>query len=116
MELLSSEKVRRWYNEQVKKIPVVLAVQAEELARQAYELRNKAIKEAREMMQDKRAAMTLDRENPIISFEMLISKKMEKKKISRELACWDTIQSAIRTNEKVNTTFGLNADGSLRGV
>ena len=114
VNMRTSDEVRHWYNEQVKTIPITLAKKAEELARQAHRLRNEAIEEARNMMQDREEAEKLDHDHPVIPFETLISRKMEKKNMTWESACWDAIYTAIKTNEEVNERFGLNADGSLK--
>jgi len=112
MEKMSDTRIRKWYiahNDDISN-QVDRSAPLEDQARQAHELRNLYRIQARGMMQDRHAAEELDRTSPNVGFEELIQDKMARKGLGREEAYRDTIESASRTNKKVNRALGLECD------
>ncbi len=106
---MSNVAVRKWYLAHDKMIPNLVdsALSLEEQARQACELRNKFRTQARELMADQEARRKLDIEDPNLTFEQLIERKMNKKNMSREEAIADILKTATKTRASVNKELGL---------
>ena len=106
---MSNIDVRKWYIAHNKQIPDLIdrTLHLIDQAKQACELRNKFKKQARELMADQEARKKLDIEDPILSFEELIAKKMKDKKISREKAIEDIIKTSTKTRKSVNDALGV---------
>lgn len=58
-------------------------------------------------MSDAETAEFLDRKRPTPSFEELLNSKMERKKLTREEALRDILETASTTNAYINKEFGL---------
>lgn len=104
-----NKSVREWYYANVNNIPneIDKSKSFEEQVRQAYELRNKYKREAREAMSDKITAGMLDKKRPVKSFDELIADKMKRKGMTRQEALEDILKTASKTNDNVNKEFGL---------
>lgn len=79
----------------------------EEQAKEAFDLRNKYKRQAREAMSDRENAEKLERLHPVPTFEELLRHKMEDKGLSLEEAIRDIIRTASTTNTNVDDLFGL---------
>lgn len=106
---MSNVDVRKWYVAHNKQIPDLIdkTLSNVEQAKQACELRNTFRKQARELMADQEARKQLDAEDPILSFEELVAKKMKEKNISREDAIKDILKTATKTRKSVNDALGV---------
>ena len=106
---LSNKQAREWYLEHDARIPLLIDKKAsiEEQARQAFDLRNLYREITRDLMKDQRTREDLDKNNPNWTFEGLIAYKMENKKISREEAIADILETATKTNAAVNAKLGV---------
>lgn len=106
---VSNILVRKWYIYQNNQIPELLdkTKSIERQARQAFNLRNRNRTQARELMSDLEERARLDRDDPNITFEELIKKKMTHKNISKEDAIKDIHKTATKTNKVVNKSLGL---------
>ena len=74
---------------------------------QAYSLRNKYKAEARLMMNDREAAEALNKADKNLSFDELVQNKMKRKNLTKEQAYKDVINTAGKTNKKVNERLNL---------
>lgn len=106
---LTNTTIRRWYIEQNKKIPDMIdrSKKLKEQAEQACELRNRHKFIARELMPDQEERKQLDITDPIESFEDIVKRKMNEKKISYDEALQDIVDSSVRTRKSVNKSLGL---------
>ena len=106
---MSNVDVRKWYIAHNKQIPDLIdrTLPLIDQAKQACELRNKFKKQARELMADQEARKQLDIDDPILSFEELVAKKMKDKKISRKKAIEDIIKTSTKTRKSVNDALGV---------
>lgn len=104
-----NQSVREWYVANVSNIPNLIdrTQPLEEQARQAFELRNKLKHEARVAMSDKETAEMLEKRRPAPSFDELIERKMKKKGMNKREAIRDILETASKSNEDVNSMFGL---------
>ena len=104
-----NKSIREWYVANVSSIPQQLdgSLPLKERARQAFELRNKYIREARAAMADRIAAEELNKSHPVATFEDFLRSKMQRKHMSEEEALQDIIRTAPITNKNVNKSFGL---------
>ena len=109
---LDNATVRKWYvyhdkhiHEEIDKNQSV-----EDMARQAFDLRNKYRTEARELMADQETRKELDEKRPNSDWESKIAEKMRSKSISREEAIVDIYNTAIKSNQEINKQFGLGDD------
>lgn len=96
-----SQHIREWYYTNVTDIPNQIDKS------QPFELRNKYKHSARAAMSDAETAEFLDRKRPAPSFEELLNSKMERKKLTREEALRDILETASTTNAYINKEFGL---------
>ena len=99
--------VRRWYIEQVSKIPEGIDDSMVERAKAAFEARNKIRSEARDMMLDEETRKKLEKEHPNKTFEELVEFKMKRKGMTREEAIADIYKTATKTNADVNKELGI---------
>lgn len=106
---MSNIDVRKWYVNHCKSIPDLVdnTKSLKEQAKQACNLRNKFRFQARELMKDQEMRKQLDIDDPIISFEDLIKKKMNDKKLSYEQAVQDIAKTATKTRKSVNNILGV---------
>lgn len=106
---LDDVEVRKWYIDQNNQIPFLIdkSKPLEEQAKQACQLRNNNRFIARELMKDQKKRRELDINDPIISFEELVKKKMENKNLTRDEALADIVQTATKTRKSVNKALGL---------
>ena len=106
---LDSKTVREWYIYQTDWIHSQISTELpiEERARQAFELRNKYRRQARDLMADQELRERLDREKPMREWESIVADKMRRKGMSRQEAVEDIYRTAIKSNEGVNKKFGL---------
>ena len=106
---LDNLTVREWYVYHDERIhdEIPLDGTMEQIARQAFDLRNLYRQQARMLMADTKERQRLERERPNKSWEDLIKDKMERKKMTRQQAIEDIYKTAIKSNKKVNAKFGL---------
>ena len=106
---LDNKTVRVWYIYQSDWIHSQISTELpiEERARQAFELRNKYRRQARDLMADQELRERLDREKPMREWESIVADKMRRKGMSRQEAVEDIYRTAIKSNEGVNKKFGL---------
>ena len=106
---LDNKTVREWYIYQSDWIHSQISTELpiEERARQAFELRNKYRRQARDLMADQELRERLDREKPMREWESIVADKMRRKGMSRQEAVEDIYRTAIKSNEGVNKKFGL---------
>ena len=106
---LDNKTVREWYIYQSEWIHSQISTELpiEERARQAFELRNKYRRQARDLMADQELRERLDREKPMREWESIVADKMRRKGMSRQEAVEDIYRTAIKSNEGVNKKFGL---------
>lgn len=104
-----NQSVREWYYANVGNIPNMIdkTKTLEEQINQAFKLINKYKHEARIAMSDKETAEMLEKKRPAKTFEELVSDKMQRKKMTREQALEDILNTASKTNADVNKEFGL---------
>ena len=106
---LDNKTVREWYIYQSDWIHSQISTELpiEERARQAFELRNKYRRQARDLMADQELRERLDREKPMREWESIVADKMRRKGMSRQEAVEDIYRTAIKSNEDVNKKLGL---------
>lgn len=106
---LDSKTVREWYIYQTDWIHSQISTELpiEERAQQAFELRNKYRRQARDLMADQELRKRLDREKPMKEWEPAVADKMHRKGMSRQEAIEDIYRTAIKSNEGVNKKLGL---------
>ena len=106
---LDSKTVREWYIYQTDWIHSQISTELpiEERAQQAFELRNKYRRQARDLMADQELRKRLDREKPMKEWEPAVADKMRRKGMSRQEAIEDIYRTAIKSNEGVNKKLGL---------
>ena len=106
---LDNKTVREWYIYQSDWIHSQISTELpiEERARQAFQLRNKYRRQARDLMADQELRERLDREKPMREWESIVADKMRRKGMSRQEAVEDIYRTAIKSNEGVNKKFGL---------
>ena len=106
---LDNKTVREWYIYQSDWIHSQISTELpiEEQARQAFELRNKYRRQARDLMADQELRERLDREKPMREWESIVADKMRRKRMSRQEAVEDIYRTAIKSNEGVNKKLGL---------
>lgn len=105
---LSNIETRTWYLEQESRIPSLLdkKLSLEQQARQAFELRNQFRTEARELMADRNLAEVLNKTEKNLTWEQLVSKKMQEGYSGDEL--WKAIiESSQKSRASVNESLGL---------
>lgn len=104
-----NQHVREWYYANVNDIQnqIDRSKDLESQAMQAFELRNKYKRQARDAMSDTAAAEELERDRPVPTFEKLLKRKMEHKNMTKEEALQDIIKTSSKTNADVNKKFGL---------
>lgn len=104
-----NKSIRKWYYANVHDIPnqidrsQPLAKQAE----QAYNLRIKYKRQARDAMSDKETLECLEEKRSVKTFQELKKDKMKRKGMTEEEALEDIIKTASKTNEKVDENFDL---------
>ena len=105
----SNEGIRKWYIGNVENIPNKLNynLPLEELAKQAFNMRNEIRHTARENMGDVDTREMLDINYPDVSFEWLLTKKQLNKKLSKYEAMIDIIKTASKTNARVNKNLNV---------
>ncbi|WP_264988453.1 minor capsid protein [Lysinibacillus piscis] len=105
----SDKEVRQWYIAHDKDIinKIDGSKPLKNQAEQAHAMRNRYRTEARLMMNNREAAEALNESNPNIEFEDLVISKMERKGLTKEQAYQDIIDTAGKTNKKVNKKLGL---------
>ncbi|MEG1136393.1 MAG: minor capsid protein [Anaerovoracaceae bacterium] len=106
---LGDKEARMWYKVHDEKIPGLIdrALPLEWQARQACELRNQNRTQTRDLMKNQGKRKTLDRDYPNESFEKLIEKKRNIKHLTYEQAVKDILETATKTNKKVNKILGV---------
>ena len=106
---LNDRDTRLWYLQQDRRIPDLIdkSLPLEEQAKQACELRNKFRTQARDLMSDQKKRAELDKTDPNMSFEELVSNKMRRKGLNREQAVKDVLKTATKTRKTVNKSLGL---------
>lgn len=106
---LDNKTVREWYIYQSDWIHSQISTELpiEERARQAFQLRNKYRRQARDLMADQELRERLDREKPMREWESIVADKMRRKGMSRQEAVEDIYRTAIKSNEGVNKKLGL---------
>lgn len=106
---LSNKEARIWYLQQDKRIPELIdkTLPIEEQAKQACELRNKFRTQTRDLMADQKKRAELDEQDKNKSFEELVNYKMNRKGLTREQAIKDVLETATKTRDEVNKSFGL---------
>lgn len=106
---LGNREVRTWYRFKDGTIPNLIDKEKtiERQAMQACDLRNMFRTQARELMADEKERDRLYRDFPNLTFEELISRKIQEKSLNREQAIKDVLNTATKTNPKVNKKFGL---------
>src|SRR5699024_4198819 len=104
-----NREVREWYIHQDKNIINMIdkTKSIKDQAFQAYSLRNKYKPEARLMMNDREAAEALNKADKNLSFDELVQNKMKRKNLTKEQAYKDVINTAGKTNKKVNERLNL---------
>ena len=105
---LSNIETRTWYLEQESRISNLLdkKLSLEQQARQAFELRNQFRTEARELMADRNLAEVLNKTEKNLTWEQLVSKKMQEGFSGDEL--WKSIiESSQKSRASVNESLGL---------
>ncbi len=101
--------VRKWYVANVSGIPdkIDTSKPIEDMAKQAFEMRNRIKSDARAAMEDIKTRDELNRTRPAPDWEGLIQRKMRIKNISREEAVQDIFYTSTKTNKEVNRGLGL---------
>ncbi|KIN70519.1 Hemagglutinin-related protein [Sulfitobacter noctilucae] len=105
---LTNREAREWYLNQERLIPGQLEADAplEAQARQAFQLRNAARTQARDLMADRNLAAQLARDNPNLTWDQIYSRTVDKgftgDDIFREI-----IGSSQRSRPSVNRSLGL---------
>jgi RHS repeat-associated protein len=105
---LSDVEARTWYHKQLDDIPKKIpeSLSSEQQARLQIELRNKAKREARDLMADRAKAAELDRSDPIRPVDYYIEKGRAKGLDGEEL--WNYLKdSSQRSRESVDKSLGL---------
>ncbi|MEH6945201.1 phage minor head protein [Bacillus sp. JJ722] len=104
-----NKEVRQWYIERDKNIINVIdkSKSIKQQAMQACSLRNQYRSEARLMMSDRKSAEKLEAEQPNKSFEELVKDKQKRKGLTLEQAYQDIVDTAGKTNAKVNKKLNL---------
>lgn len=104
-----NQHVREWYYANVTDIPnqIDRTKPFEEQVKQAFELRNKYKHQARVAMSDEETAMMLEKKRPAPTFENLLKDKMRRKNMTKDEALKDILETASKTNDKVNKNYGL---------
>lgn len=77
----------------------------EQQARQAFSLRNTYRSRARDLMEDTKTRKQLDVKRPNKTFDELLKDKMKRKKLTREEALRDIIETSSKTNKDVDDLF-----------
>lgn len=77
----------------------------EQQARQAFDLRNTYRSRARDLMEDTKIRKQLDVKRPNKTFDELLKDKMKRKKLTREEALRDIIETSSKTNKGVDDLF-----------
>lgn len=106
---LSNTDARKWYLEKEATIPSLLdkTKTLKEQAYEAFKLRNKFRKEARELMSDTELANKLNIEEKNITWEELI-KKIEARGFKGDNVYLEIIESSQRSRTSVNKKLGLD--------
>lgn len=106
---VSNLAVREWYIYHDKQIPKMIdsTMTLREQARQAHSLRNMYREQARKLMVDRQERRRLEHLYPNETFEQTLERKMQKYGITLEEAYRDTIETATKTNQKVNERLGI---------
>lgn len=100
---MSNEEVRKYYNNQVQRIPFSLDESClKKLAIEASELRNEIRTKSRDFMADQEERAILDKVRPNQTFDELLERKMNVKCLEYKQALYDIIISALATNKEVN--------------
>lgn len=109
---LENKSVREWYINAVSRIKnnIDTTLPIEEQARAAFSERNRIRTTAREIMKDEEGSKKLYKNKPNKSFEELLKSKMERKKLTREQALKDILETATKTNADVNNELGLGGE------
>lgn len=107
---LNNVDARIWYKEHISNIPLQIdrSKSIEGQARQAFGLRNMYRTQARDLMEDQELRKKLDKEHPNITFEEAIEQKMRKKGLTRDEAVEDILNTATKSNPKVNQELGVS--------
>jgi len=106
---LGNKEVREWYIEHNKNIPNIIdkTKPLEQQAKQAFELREKYKKQARDMMSDRKSAEYLEKHEISKTFDELLREKIEKYGITKNEAYIDIIRSSQKTRNSINEKFNL---------
>lgn len=106
--LYNDRVVRSWYINHNKNIPneIDKTLPLEEQAKQACQLRNKNKENARNLMHDQNSRNQLDKDEPTVSFEKMIERKMNQG-FSGENIYKAIIESSTKTRKSVNKKYGL---------
>ncbi|MBE1554794.1 minor capsid protein [Sporosarcina limicola] len=104
-----NKEVREWYITHDKNIVGNLDRNSsiKEQAVQAHSARNKYRTEARLMMSDRKQADLLNETQKNLTLDELVKSKMDRKGLSKDEAYADIIETAGKTNKKVNERFKL---------
>lgn len=101
--LHDNREVRKIYSEKVRNIPNLLDENClQELAIQAFELRNACRTETRNLMKDQDARTILEMAMPNKTFDELLGHKIHDKHLTYKESLYDIIKSATTTNKEVD--------------
>lgn len=109
---LDNKNVREWYINAVSEIQgsIDTTLTIEEQARFAFSERNRIRTTAREMMIEEQVRKDLYKNKPNKDFEELLKSKMERKKLSKEQALKDILETATKTNAEVNKELNIGGE------
>jgi len=107
--MFGDKEVRLWYIEKNKNIPNLIdkTKPLKEQARQAFDLRNENMINARLMMSDREEAKRLNNDEPIKTFEEMLKHKKETYGLIGDAAYRDIIGSSRTTRKSVNLNLGI---------
>ena len=107
-----NKNVREWYINAVSEIQgnIDTTLTIEEQARFAFSERNRIRTTAREMMIEEQVRKDLYKNKPNKDFDVLLKSKMERKKLSKEQALKDILETATKTNAEVNKELNIGGE------
>ncbi|WP_459129900.1 hypothetical protein [Guggenheimella bovis] len=114
MKTLQNVPVRKKYHERLDAIrdlypnpEDIPKSELESIAKEVFNLRNEAKIKTRDEMPDQEQREKLDRDQPLVTFEKLLSDKMQRKNLSKEEALLDIIKTSSKSNKAIDEKLHL---------